>query len=624
DTINGAGSSDTYLYSRGDGNDTITETHNNGSADRLVFADINPADVSFAHSGDDLVITISETTPGAGDGGTVLIAETLNSTFSRGVELIEFADGTNLSIADISIIIGDQDPVALQINGTDGDDSLVGTNEDETFNGGAGDDTLAGGYGHDTYIYGIGSGNDIIDEHNSSSAFDVLQFVGLNQAEVTFSRSATDITDVIVTINSSGETVTLDNQLNQKDGVEKIVFADGSILGANDWSLDGLLYGMAPILGTEGDDTLTGDDSDDLFDGGAGNDTLAGGYGHDTYLFGVGSGHDVVNEHSSSSAFDILQLVGLNQSDVTFTRSMSNINDFIVTINATGETITLDDQFSQKDGIEKIIFDDGSILGADDWSLDTLLAGTAPITGTSGDDTINGTSGNELFDGGAGNDTLAGSYGHDTYLFGVGSGHDVVDEHSSSSGIDVLQLVGLNQSDVTFSRPAANINDFVVTINATGETITLDDQFSLKDGIEKIVFEDGTVLGADDWSLDAQLLALAPITGTNGDDTVSGSSSSELLSGGAGNDTLTGGSGNDTFIFASNFGQDTITDFTAGAATDDVIEFNAVSGFASYADILANAADDGSDTTITLDADNTIVLNNVLVSDLSTDDFRFV
>ncbi|MCP4284503.1 MAG: RTX toxin, partial [Gammaproteobacteria bacterium] len=375
---------------------------------------------------------------------------------------------------------------------------------------------------------------------------------------------------------------------------------------------------------TDGDDTLSGANSDDIFDGGAGNDTIAGNYGHDTYLFGVGSGHDFVDEKSSSNAYDVLKLIGLNQSDVTFTRPMTSTNDLVVMINATGETITFGDQFNNKDGIEKIEFADGSVMGANDFSFDGIMAGLAPITGTAVGDNIVGTNADELFDGGAGNDTLAGGYGHDTYLFGVGSGHDIVDEHSSSNAFDVLKLVGLNQSDVTFSRPWTDVNDIVVTIEATGETMTLDNQLNQKDGVEKIIFDDGTVLGADDWSLDAQIRPLGPVSGSGGNDTISGTSSSEPLFGGGGDDTQSGGGGDDTFIFAADFGNDTITDFAAGASTDDVIEFRSVTGFASYADVLANTVDNGTNATITLDADNSIVLQNVLVSDLSTDDFRFV
>ncbi|MDR6670149.1 hypothetical protein J2X71_006436, partial [Rhizobium sp. 1399] len=76
DSLYGGGGNDTYYYSRGDGNDTITEDAWNGS-DRLVFTDINPADISLSYTGTDLTITIAESSPGAGDGGSVKLVGTL-------------------------------------------------------------------------------------------------------------------------------------------------------------------------------------------------------------------------------------------------------------------------------------------------------------------------------------------------------------------------------------------------------------------------------------------------------------------------------------------------------------------------------------------------------------------
>ncbi|MCP4305772.1 MAG: tandem-95 repeat protein, partial [bacterium] len=289
DKSQGEDGSDTYVFNAGDGQDVIDDNGSNDT-DKLVIHGYTPAETNFAKvAASTLIVTFNGSTD------QITIVNTLSGGEDDQIEQIVFDDGTVMSMSDINAIISGQSPAPNSITGTIGSDSLTGTNSDETFDGDAGDDTLAGGYGHDTYLYGEGSGHDVINEHSASSAYDVLQLIGLNQSDVTFSRSMTDINDVIVTINSSGETVTLDNQQNYKDGVEKIVFADGSVLGSDDWSIDGLLYGMAPILGTDGDDTLSGANSDDIFDGGAGNDTIAGNYGHDTYLFGVGSGHDFVD-----------------------------------------------------------------------------------------------------------------------------------------------------------------------------------------------------------------------------------------------------------------------------------------------------------------------------------------
>jgi len=86
---------------------------------------------------------------------------------------------------------------------------------------------------------------------------------------------------------------------------------------------------------------------------------------------------------------------------------------------------------------------------------------------------------------------------------------------------------------------------------------------------------------------------------------------------------MTGGSGNDTFVFYANFGQDTITDFAAGAGVGDVIEFH--DGlFASFAAVQAASHQVGSDVEIDVDASNSILLKNVTLANLNQDDFHLL
>ncbi len=108
--------------------------------------------------------------------------------------------------------------------------------------------------------------------------------------------------------------------------------------------------------------------------------------------------------------------------------------------------------------------------------------------------------------------------------------------------------------------------------------------------------------------------------GGSEDDVLRGGSGSDTLSGEAGNDVLAGGLESDTFVFASNCGQDTVTDFAAG----EVIVFDGIDGLLSFADLAGKITDDGTDTTITIDSSNSILLENVLVANLSADDFSFI
>jgi hypothetical protein len=106
--------------------------------------------------------------------------------------------------------------------------------------------------------------------------------------------------------------------------------------------------------------------------------------------------------------------------------------------------------------------------------------------------------------------------------------------------------------------------------------------------------------------------------------TVTGIDNNDVFTSTTADESFIGGVGNDTFVFAANMGNDVITDFTAGAGSDDVVELQGLAAFDTYAEVLAAAVDDGTNTTITIDADNSIVLNNVLVADLHQDDFKFI
>jgi VCBS repeat-containing protein len=111
------------------------------------------------------------------------------------------------------------------------------------------------------------------------------------------------------------------------------------------------------------------------------------------------------------------------------------------------------------------------------------------------------------------------------------------------------------------------------------------------------------------------------LDGGNGNDTLVGGNSADALIGGRGNDTLTGGKDTDTFVFNSNFGKDVITDFKPNAdhiQVDDAL-------FANFAAVQSHAANDGhGNTVITYDANDTITLTGIALSQLHASDFFFV
>jgi Ca2+-binding RTX toxin-like protein len=96
---------------------------------------------------------------------------------------------------------------------------------------------------------------------------------------------------------------------------------------------------------------------------------------------------------------------------------------------------------------------------------DVLDAGSGrnSLFGGEGDDLlkVSATATDNYFEGGAGNDTLIGSHNGDTYVFGMGSGVDVIKELGSNSGaVDYLQFgTGIDEGDLWFERSA---NDLVI------------------------------------------------------------------------------------------------------------------------------------------------------------------
>jgi Ca2+-binding RTX toxin-like protein len=111
-------------------------------------------------------------------------------------------------------------------------------------------------------------------------------------------------------------------------------------------------------------------------------------------------------------------------------------------------------------------------------------------------------------------------------------------------------------------------------------------------------------------------------TGNSADNIIYGNAQLNVLQGGGGYDTMIGGAGSDYYIINSGFGVDVITDFTAGAGTQDAIVFSK-SLFTTFASVLSHAAQMGADTWIGDGFGNTVVLSNVLKTSLHADDFQF-
>ncbi|HRL94762.1 MAG TPA: calcium-binding protein [Pseudomonas sp.] len=552
DTLVGGSGSDVYLFSLGDGADTIDNTDASNGMDRIEFQDdIYPESVSAKRQGNDLLLSIKGTT----DSLRVLGFFEEDGATAKAVDRISFVSSfTKWNIEDIKqmVLIGtEQADELIGYNASDdvlvglaGDDLIKGAAGNDSLTGGTGNDVLEGGSGSDTYVFTRGDGQDqIIDLGGEQNILRFEAGVAVNQ--ITGRRVGNDLA---LTIVGSQDIITIKRFFEGAlPTLSKVVFADGGELSVE--ALKALV-----LIGTDAADALTGYQGEDLLQGKQGNDTLSGAGGNDTYVFELGDGQDtVLNQDAVPGRQDTIRFgEGISLASVAVNRTGQ---DLLLNYGV-GDSITVkgffDSEGNSSMSIDRVEFAGGEVLSRQDL-LSTVLIGK------DGDDSIQAYATADTLSGGKGDDVLMGGAGDDTYLYLSGDGSDVIMEQA---GQDRLSLVDLTLSQVTLRREE---NDLVVKVNGSGESIRVQNHFDPESkatglqGLESIRFADGQVL-------DAAEIAMQVVAGSSGDDLivahpdadfidaragnddVQGLNGDDFISGGAGMDSLSGGDGNDSLF----------------------------------------------------------------------------
>jgi Ca2+-binding RTX toxin-like protein len=575
DVISGGPGDDTYVLPVGaSGNTLIKDAGVIIDSDVLQLDGVTPDQVSVVKAGNDAVLTLPS--------GSITLATQFGAFGSDGtlgsnlIETIKFGNGVVWDAADIRAASLPQSGTQASLDGTLGADSLAGTSLDETIDGKGGNDTLNGGEGSDLYIFGRGSGNDRIAESGNPENMDVdrVSLTGLNPSDVEVTRISTQ--DIQIRILDTGETLTLGNQYgNSSYAIEFITFADGTV-----WDNDDL-QSLAWQRGTSGDDTVNIIANNTTVLAGAGNDAIDFNFHKNiTLVFDVGSGTDSVQGFGSHES---IWLRGVNPANVTFELDWahSDPNSVFVRYSA-NDVIRIDDQLATyANGVDSIRIGDNLILTREQ------IAERAIALGTLGDDVIHGSGRGESLDGRAGDDQLIGGAGNDTYIWRQGNGNDVIRETNIHGEQNGIRLEGLNAADVSFTRSG---RDLIITIIATGETLTVSNQFFDYTGnfyregheaINQINFADGSFITADAlWHTlpnDNGYIELfanntdVSIVGTSVNDQIQANDLSNVINGGAGNDILIGGSGSDIYVWNPGSGNDNIQDSLGQAGDIDTL-----------------------------------------------------
>jgi Ca2+-binding RTX toxin-like protein len=369
------------------------------------------------------------------------------------------------------------------IKGTNNDDTLTGTGASDRINGLAGNDFLYGDVGDDYLDGGVGDdylngslGNDtyffgIGSGQDSVSEYDATPG-NLDTIQLGNGIAPTDVTisrgisDLTIKINGTTDQLTLPYWFASDADKIEQVKFADSTL----WDVAALLANLTDRAATDGNDYLTGD---------SGANTLSGLKGNDTYV--VDHAGDEVKEKLNEGTDTV-------EAKITY-KLAANIENLTLTGNA-------------------------AINGS----------------GNALNNRIKGNSADNILNGGVGDDFLDGGSGNDTYMFGIGSGHDSVDDNDANSGnLDTIQLGnGIAATDVTIRRDIFNLT---IKINETTDQLTLSDWFtSDADKIEQVKFADGTL-----WNVEALLANFADLA-TDGDDYLAGDSGANTLMGLKGND----------------------------------------------------------------------------------------
>jgi Ca2+-binding RTX toxin-like protein len=483
DLLNGGAGND-QLYAYFTGNDTM-----HGGAGNDIFYNVDGSD------------TVTEN---VGEGIDTVVARVGTLTLGANIENLDLRflgtySGTGNQLDNV--LLGGFSSGTL--SGLGGNDTLEGASGTDTLLGGAGDDTL-NGYAGDDLLDG-GSGSDILTGDLGNDVYVV------DSAADQVVENANGGTDTLVT--------SLDTYLSTYANLENLALSTGAgniygvgndlantITGNEGANLLIAGAGNDTVSGGAGNDQLFGEDGADTINGDAGIDYLAAGIGND-FLYGGGDADNLYGEDGDdwldagdSFHTDILTggagndtLDGISgQANPDYDLLDGGSGDDVYWVD-TGDDLTFEGIGGGTDTVHANVTvpNAGVYLYANVENL--VLEGTTAfgvgnelnnqLTGSASGNWLLGGAGADIIAGMAGNDVLFGEGGADTFVFGAGSGQDVIGDFAAGS--DKLDLSALFASfaevQVNFVQNGANgaINlgggNFVVLNGVDMSTLTATD-----------------------------------------------------------------------------------------------------------------------------------------------------
>lgn len=530
DKLYGGSGTNTFIFSPGDGKDTLyyqggedildlTGAQNAGGATNITcFQDKNDLIIQYNDRNDEIKIAD--------------YFKIKNADIKLRVLETDNNGNLNPALKDLESLIFIRQDFSNEtrgktIKGTAMNDYIIGSTLKDTIKGGNGDDILYGNKGDDrlygelgknTFVFNAGDGQDMV---YSGKGEDTIKFEGFSSIEtngvknVKFSAKGNNL----ILNYGNGDTVTISGYLKSPDksSVKFIQFGNSApeaisdLLNKYPFEFDGVLDKRNSLKGTNSKDIMTGGNLNDTINALNGDDIIYAGAGNDTARGGNG-----------------------------------------------------DDTIYGDDGNDRLYGDNGN---------DTIYGGA-------GNDIIYGGNGDDAIYGGTGDDKLYGVNGCNTFHFEKGDGQDIV---YSGRGTDTLNFHDINFSDLTYSLGKSN----ALKINYDdGSSVDIAGYFSKKGNVstKNIIANEGKktldeIVNNTDFKvlIDGVADKRNSLRGTYKNDIIEGGSLNDTLFGNDGNDIIYGGAGND--IARGGNGNDTLygedgDDKLYGDNGDDIIYGN--------------------------------------------------
>lgn len=609
DTLIGGKGKDTYIFNPGDGEERIDDDNVGEDASIIVFGEGTNKNNLRLRKGSMIVDF------GDGDSLHFTSFDDFDPLGSPLVSAFQFADGSSMSWEellsrgfDIDGTDGDDSLVGTgvvdRIDGKGGDDSIVALDGNDLIVGGAGTDAMDGGAGDDTYVLSLGDSPANLDGAFEAiydeSGDDAIRF-GDGVAISDLLTETTNQVDLLIRYGT-GQVVVVGGQ---RGAIERIQFADGSEFSIHSF-VGQTLQATQNISVSDKDSLLMGGAGADVLEAYGGNATISGGRGDDllfgyqggnTYLYELGDGVDTITDISAKTDAQGLAIEnvlkfgkGIEPGDIT----LAYRGDQLILMIGGSEAVRIKGFDAAdalgKHAIDRFEFENGTVL-----AYAHFLARGFDVAGSDGADLLNGTNmldrlsghaGDDFLYAGAGKDHLAGGEGIDTlfggedddiYYFNLGDGLDSIIDRDGANR--VVFGPGLAMADMLVSQQRGGDGQRYLDLTFPGG-----DRLSIQDGefgyVREFSFSDGTSVDIDTLLAELPQLVLEggdqddvligfdgddELAGRGGDDTLAGGAGDDTLSGDAGEDFLQGGSGSD--LLKGGTGNDRLE----GDAGDDVL-----------------------------------------------------